>query len=69
MMFPTKQQGHDAHVRGQDDALAGRDRDLCPWDQRAADSVERCLALSYQRGYSYGLQVAMQGRYGNPPTA
>lgn len=69
MKFPTAQQGHEAHVRGQDDALAGRDRDSGPWSPLAADGVERCLAASYQRGYAYGLQVALQGRYGDPPTA
>lgn len=69
MKFPTSQQGHEAHMRGQDDALAGKDRDAGPWSARATDSVERCLAASYQRGYGYGVQVALQRDFGDPPTA
>ena len=69
MKFPTEQQGHEANRRGQADALAGLDRDAGPWNPRSADSVERCLALAYQGGYGYGLQVALQRDFGDPPTA
>ena len=68
MKFPTSQQGHEAHLRGQDDAIDGKDRDAAPWSARSADPVERCLANSYQRGYAYGVQVALQRTFGDPPT-
>ena len=67
--FPTVEKGHQAHMRGQDDALAGLDRDAGPWSPTSSDSIERCLAICYQRGYSYGLQVALQRDYGDSPTA
>lgn len=69
MKFPTQEQGHEAHLRGQGDALAGRDRDAGPWDCRSTDDVERCLAGCYQRGYGYGIQLALQRRFGDSPTA
>lgn len=68
MKFPSADQGHRAHQRGQDDALAGADRDTAPWSAKSTDSVERCLALAYQRGYGYGLQIALDRDFGNAPT-
>lgn len=69
MKLPTKRQGQAAFSRGQDDAIAGVGRDSGPWDPFAPDIAERCLSAAYQRGYGYGLQVAIQDEYGNAPTA
>ena len=65
MTFPTEEQGHEATQRGIDDALAGKDRDHAPWSMRSRDSVESTLAICYQRGYAYGIQIELQRRYGD----
>ena len=70
MNTPTREQGHAAHLQGQEDALAGLDRDeACPFDRKSPDSVTRCLYAAYQRGYGYGRQVRLQRTYGPIPGA
>ena len=69
MKYPTDEQGNTAYLRGQDDALAGADRDRAPWSATASDFTERCMAATYQRGYGYGMQLALQRRFGDLPTA
>lgn len=65
--FPTTDQAHAANWQGQQDALAGID--ASPWDAKTGTFVEGCLAASYRRGHSLGVQMALQRDYGDPPTA
>ncbi len=69
MRFPTEEQGHEATQRGIDDAIAGKGRDGSPWSVRADDCVTVCLGICYQRGWSYGIQMELQRRFGEPPQA
>ena len=67
--MPTTEEGHAAHLRGQDDALAGVARYSGP-GRRASDSQHgRALASGYGRGYNYGRQLRLQRLYGPIPTA
>lgn len=67
--LPTEAQGREAFQRGSDDAQAGVDRRSAPWSPTAASLAERCLAAAYQRGYGVGVQLELQRRFGDAPTA
>lgn len=67
--MPTKEEGHAAHLRGQDDALAGVERYSGPWRRDSDSQHERALASCYGRGYNYGRQLRLQRLYGPIPTA
>ena len=68
MEMPTREQGHAAHLRGQDDGIGGIPPHAGPWDPDSAESVERTLAICYRRGYNYGRQIRLQRKYGDAPT-
>lgn len=70
MKFPTREQGHAAHLRGQDAALAGIALDDAnPFDPDSEDFTEGCLARSFRKGWHYGQQISLQREYGDAPTA
>lgn len=69
MRFPTREQGHAAHLQGQDAALAGLALDDAnPW-HGSQDFAEGCLARSFRKGWHYGQQIRLQRKFGDPPTA
>lgn len=70
MKFPTREEGHAAHLQGQGAALAGFALDEAnPWVYDSPDFTEGCLARSFRKGWHYGQQINLQRKYGDPPTA